>query len=108
MAIFLESIVMEQSWFNLALRRTVQEVPLFPSIREAVMVPGTLRGSEFNAPCTVRAVKVSIPRLDVWEYVKVEVAQAPSELPAGNYQLTFDGRTMKADKISADWRIAGF
>ena len=43
------------------------------SIRETVLVKGELRGMGHNSPCLVRAVKVSLPKLDVWEYVKTEV-----------------------------------
>jgi hypothetical protein len=56
----------------------------------------------------VRAVKVSIPRLDVSEYVKAEIAEAPTHLPEGHYELTFAGRKMKANRVAGDWQVIGF
>ena len=47
------------------------------SIREAVVIDGVLRGMNLEARCMVRAVKVSIPKLDVWEYVAADIARAP-------------------------------
>ena len=74
------------------------------SVREAVLVPGVLKGMDLEAQCVVRAVKVSLPKLDVWEYVKADIAQAPSELPMGTYQVSFDGRKMKVSKTAQGWR----
>jgi len=56
----------------------------------------------------VRAVKVSIPKLDVFEYVKAEISEAPAHLPEGDYRLTFEGRNMKAKRVGGDWRVVGF
>jgi hypothetical protein len=81
---------------------------LNPSIRESVLVLGILHGVDVKSPCVVRAVKVSIPRLDVSEYVKAEIAEAPADLPAGHYDLTFQGRKMKAQRLGEEWRITGF
>lgn len=79
-----------------------------PSIREAVLVYGVLRGVDIQSPCVVRAVKVSIPRLDVLEYVKAEIADAPADLPEGHYELLFEGRKMRVNRCSGDWRVSGF
>jgi hypothetical protein len=79
-----------------------------PSIRESVLVLGVLQGTGVQSPCVVRAVKVSIPRLDVFEYVKAEVAEAPANLPEGNYELFFEGRRMQVHRAFGDWRIKGF
>jgi hypothetical protein len=35
----------------------------------------------------VKAVNVSPLHLDIWEYVKADVADAPQELPDGCYEL---------------------
>jgi len=81
---------------------------LYASIRETVLVHGVLHGTDVQSPCVVRAVKVSIPRLDVFEYVKAEIAEAPAELPEGHYQLVFEGRKMQVHRHSGDWRVKGF
>jgi hypothetical protein len=73
------------------------------SIREAVLVPGVLTGMDFKADCLVRAVKVSLPKLDIWEYVKADITQAPAELPLGAYEVSFNGRKMKVNKTARGW-----
>lgn len=73
------------------------------SIREAVLLDGVLRGMNFEARCMVRAVKVSLPKLDVWEYVAADVVQAPLDLPAGPYEVSFDGRRLKVHKTPNGW-----
>lgn len=79
-----------------------------PSIRESVLLLGVLHGADVESSCVVRAVRVSIPRLDVSEYVKAEIAEAPAHLPEGHYELTFEGRKMKVNRVAGDWRITGF
>jgi hypothetical protein len=74
------------------------------SIREAVLVQGVLRGMDLEAQCVVRAVKVSLPKLDVWEYVAADVVQAPNDLPAGAYEVLFEGRKVKVHKTAHGWR----
>jgi hypothetical protein len=73
------------------------------SIREAVLVSGTLKGMNLEAACTVRAVKVSLPNLDILKWVRADIAHAPSELPDGAYNVNFEGRTMKVKKIAGNW-----
>jgi hypothetical protein len=53
-----------------------------------------------EAHCTVRTVKVSLPRLDDWEYVSADIAQAPTELPLGTYDVSFEGRKMRVNKTA--------
>ena len=76
------------------------------SIREAVLLEGVLKGMNLEVPCTVRAVKVSLPNLEILEYVRADIAQAPSELPFGAYDVSFEGKTMKVKKTAGGW-IAG-
>lgn len=38
------------------------------SIREAVVLEGVLKGMDVEVSCMVRAVKVSLPQLEIWEY----------------------------------------
>lgn len=73
------------------------------SIREAVLVSGTLNGMSHQVPCMVRAVKVSLPSLDTWEYVAADIVQASSELPDGAYDVCFEGRVMKVKKFAGHW-----
>jgi hypothetical protein len=73
------------------------------SLREAVLVEGVLKGMNFEAPCIVRAVKVSLPELDVWEYVAADIAQAPSNVPDGTYEVKFEGRKMPVKKTARGW-----
>jgi hypothetical protein len=56
-----------------------------------------------EAHCTVRAVKVSLPKLDVWEYVSADIAHAPTELPLGAYDVCFEGRKMRVNKTARGW-----
>ena len=73
------------------------------SIREAVLIEGVVRGNNLEARCTVRAVKVSLPKLDIWEYVAAEITQAPSELPIGTYYVSFEGRRIRVHKTARGW-----
>jgi hypothetical protein len=73
------------------------------SIREAVLLKGVLKGMNLEVPCTVRAVKVSLPDLEISEYVRADIAQAPSELPFGAYDVSLEGRTMKVKKTAGGW-----
>jgi hypothetical protein len=72
------------------------------SIREAVLVSGTLNGTQ--VPCMVRAVKVSLPNLEILKWIRADIAQAPPELPDGAYNVSFEGRTMKVKKIAGNWK----
>ncbi len=73
------------------------------SNRETVIAAGQLKGMGHEAACTVSAVKVSLPQLNISEYVKCDIHLAPQDLPDGPYQVTFEGRTMKVKKLGADW-----
>jgi len=77
------------------------------SVREAVLVPGVLRGMNTEAQCIVRAVKVSLPKLDVWEYVKADITQSPADLPLGAYEVSFEDRKMRVIKTVQGWTSAG-
>lgn len=68
-----------------------------------MLLDGVLRGVGFEAHCTVRAVKVSLPKLEVWEYVAADIVQAPCDLPTGAYEVAFDGRKMRVHKTALGW-----
>jgi hypothetical protein len=73
------------------------------SHRETVMMAGRLKGMGYEAECTVSAIKVSLPQLDIWEYVRCDIHFAPENLPDGLYQVSFEGRTMQVKKLDGDW-----
>jgi hypothetical protein len=53
-----------------------------------------------QAPSTVRGVKVSLPKLDIWEYAVADMVQAPFNIPDGAYEVSFDGRKMRLEKTA--------
>ncbi len=59
-----------------------------------------------QAACTVSAIKVSLPQLNIWEYVKCSIQHAPDDLPDGQYEVSFDGREMRLKKLDGGW-LAG-
>jgi hypothetical protein len=67
------------------------------------MMAGRLKGMGYEAECTVSAVKVSLPLLNIWEYVKCDIHLAPENLPDGPYEVSFEGRTMHVKKVDGDW-----
>jgi hypothetical protein len=68
------------------------------SIREAVILDSVLRGTDSEARCKIRAVKISLPKLDDWEYVAADVVQAPNDLSPCSYEVSFKGRKVKVHK----------
>ena len=74
------------------------------SIRETIILDGFLRGEDCESRCKIRAVKVSLPKLDVWEYVAGDVSQAPDDLPLGAYEVSFEGRKLKVHKTAQGWK----
>ena len=47
--------------------------------------------------------KVSLPLLNIWEYVKCDIHLAPENLPDGPYEVSFEGRTTHVKKVDGDW-----
>jgi hypothetical protein len=82
------------------------EAPLVRSTRDVVLLQGVLKQMRREIPCTVRAVKVCLWTLGISEYVEAEVVDAPSELPDGDYQVGFEGRSMKVHKTSGHWETS--
>ena len=68
---------------------------------------GRLEGMGREAECTVSAVKVSPPQLNIWEYVKCDSRLAPEDLPDGRYEVTFEGKTMGVKLLDAFWVEGG-
>ncbi len=67
------------------------------------MMAGWLKGMGYEAECTVSAVKVSLPLLNIWEYVQCDIHLAPENLPDGPYKVSFEGRTMQVKKLDGYW-----
>jgi hypothetical protein len=67
------------------------------------MMAGRLRGMGYEAECAVSAVKVSLPQLDIWEYVRCDIHLAPENLPDGPYEVSFEGRAMQVKKLDGYW-----
>jgi hypothetical protein len=72
------------------------------SHRETVMMAGRLKGMGYEAGCTVNAVKVSLPHLNISEYVECDIHLAPENLPDGLYKVTFEDRTMAVNPLCQD------
>jgi len=72
-------------------------------IRENILVSGSLKNSCVLASCIVRAVKITIPGLETAEYVQAEVALSPPYVPDGDYELYFEGLTIKVRNSGGVW-----
>jgi hypothetical protein len=77
------------------------------SHRETVMMTGRLKGMSREAECTVSAVKVSLPPLNIWEYVNCDIHFAPENLPNGQYEVTFEGRKTQVKLLDGYWVDGG-
>ena len=77
------------------------------SHRETAMMAGRLKGMGHEAECVVSVVKVSIPHLNISEYVECDIHLAPENLPDGLYEVTFQGRTMEVKRLDGDWLDRG-
>jgi hypothetical protein len=73
------------------------------SHRETVMMTGRLKGMGREAECTVSAVKISLPQLNIWEYVNCDIHLAPEDLRDGRYEVTFEGKTMEVKLLEGFW-----
>jgi len=67
------------------------------------MMAGRLKGMGYEAPCTVSVIKVSLPQLDIWEYVRCDIHFAPEDLPDGSYEVSFEGRMMQVKRLDGHW-----
>lgn len=76
------------------------------SKRESILLRGWLKGMGYEAPCSLVAIKVSLLELDIWEYVRCEIYEAPSAWPDGRYEVSFEGRAMEIKKLDGNW-LAG-
>ena len=67
------------------------------------MMAGRLKGMGHEAECVASVVKVSIPHLNISEYVECDIHLAPENLPDGLYKVTFEGRTMEVKRLDGSW-----
>ena len=77
------------------------------SKREQVILNGVLKGMGRETPCTVLATKVSLPQLNVFEYIHCDIYRAQQDLPDGQYDVWFEGRKMQVKKEQGTWRSSG-
>lgn len=74
------------------------------STRENVLIPGKLiTDSGALADCLVRGIRVTIPKLNLTEYIQADVALTSPHLANGDYELHFDGRVMKVKNSAGHW-----
>ena len=73
------------------------------SFRENVLLSGTLTRPDVLATCVVRAVNLTIPALEIIEYVEVDIGLAPLHLPDGEYELHFDRRAVRVRNNRVFW-----
>ena len=71
------------------------------------MMTGRLKGMGREAECTISAIKVSLPQLNIWEYVKCDIHLAPEDLPDGRYEVTFENKTMEVKLLDGFWVDGG-
>ena len=67
------------------------------------MMTGRLKGMGREAECMVSAVKISLPHLNIWEYVRCDIHLAPEHLPDGRNEVTFEGKTMAVQLLDGYW-----
>lgn len=73
------------------------------SHRNIVMLAGQLSGMGREAECTVSAVKVSLLGTGVFEYANLGIHDEPKDLPDGQYQIQFAGKTVPVQRHGGAW-----
>ena len=68
---------------------------------KAVLVHGSVRGMQRQENCDVIARRRN--RETGFEYVGGFIVNAPPDLPEGEYQVEFEGHTMRATKRGGHW-----
>jgi hypothetical protein len=77
------------------------------SHRDTVLLEGNIKGMGYESSCLLQVDMVTLPSLNVWEYVMCNVLQAPQELPDGSYEARFEGRVMQLKKLNGEWLEGG-
>jgi len=70
---------------------------------ETVTLMTKLTGMGREAPCTVSAVKLSLPDFRITAFVRCDILQAPSDLPDGEYFVSLGNRNMLVQKEKGVW-----
>jgi hypothetical protein len=73
------------------------------SHREITIMNGILKGMGREEVCRVSGVKVSMPGTTVSHFAKLQITNAPNDLPEGHYEVTFNGQTDKVRKTNGFW-----
>lgn len=74
--------------------------------RRVETVAGIVRGMGREAHCNVRGVRFSRPGLPPAPLMQCTIEDAPSDLPDGDYVVTFDGISSQVRKTENGW-LAG-
>ncbi len=75
--------------------------------REGVVLAGRLVGMGREEDCILKAVSMSLPGTIVSQFSKCKVHNAPSDLPDGEYLVTFDGGMIPFEKRDGKWVALG-
>jgi hypothetical protein len=67
------------------------------------MLSGRLSGMGRDAECNVSAVKVSLPGTNAFEYANLGIHNEPADLPDGQYEVRFSGRTVPVQRHGGAW-----
>jgi hypothetical protein len=73
------------------------------SIRELVLIPGTLVGQGFDVSCMISATKVTHRSTGSVAYARLTIQNAPHELPDGGYFVRYKGITTYLKKEDGCW-----
>jgi hypothetical protein len=75
--------------------------------REVFVLSGRLEGMGREASCTLNALRVSLPGTIVSHFVNCNIHHAPSDLPDGEYLVTFEGGMIPFQKRDGVWQALG-
>jgi len=77
---------------------------LIKSSEEIVILSAELKGMGRETPCTVSAVKVTLPEYRITGFVRCNIVEAPDDLPDGDYIVSLDGRALRVQRQHGEWR----
>jgi hypothetical protein len=75
-------------------------------MRSVVLIYGVLRGMGYEADCEMVAIKNAHPDRRPPTYTRWSVIDAPSDLPDGDYTVSFDDRSVAVRREGGLW-LAG-
>ena len=74
-----------------------------PSKRESVMLAGRITGTGRDESCIISAIKVSLPGTGDFAYTHLQIQNAPSDLPDGQYRVSYKGHTDAIVRRDGNW-----